>query len=187
MWGRSGGRSDGSSNPRSNAPNTPATGVPSPHWQSSSGAVSGRPGARSAATPNGPSGRTSPSMPGGARKAGGRPCRRARKRLPLSSKRCPRSGRRPRCAATSPSIAIAHRAIGRGKTLKDPQVRLALQRMHRSKGRRQDQAQGLTWPLRQRLLEAAGDRPIDVQKPRPARGRLRRDAPALGAGVPASI
>ena len=33
--------------------------------------------------------------------------------------------------------------------------------MHRKKGRRQDQAAGLTWPLRQRLLEAAGDRLID--------------------------
>ena len=59
------------------------------------------------------------------------------------------------------SIAIAHRALGREKTLKSPPVRLALQRMHRKKGRRQDQATGLTWPLRQRLLEAAGDRLID--------------------------
>ncbi len=40
-------------------------------------------------------------------------------------------------------------------------MRLALQRMHRNKGRRQEQATGLTWPLRRRLLEAAGDRPID--------------------------
>ena len=61
------------------------------------------------------------------------------------------------------SIAIAHREVGCSKTLKDPQVRLALQRMHRQRGRRQDQAQGLTWPLRQRLLEAAGDRPIDLR------------------------
>ena len=61
------------------------------------------------------------------------------------------------------SIAVAHRAIGQGRTLKSPPVRLALQRMHRSKGRRQGQAQGLTWPLRQRLLEAAGDRPIDIR------------------------
>ena len=59
------------------------------------------------------------------------------------------------------SIAIAHRAVGRGKTLASPLVRLALQRMHRGKGRRQGQAQGLTWPLRKRLLEAAGDRLID--------------------------
>ena len=59
------------------------------------------------------------------------------------------------------SIAMAHRAIGCGKTLKSPTVRLALKRMHRRKGRRQDQAAGLTWPLRRRLLEAAGDRLID--------------------------
>ena len=59
------------------------------------------------------------------------------------------------------SIAVAHRAIGQGKTLRSPAVRLALQRMHRSKGRRQEQAHGLTWPLRRRLMEAAGDRPID--------------------------
>ena len=61
------------------------------------------------------------------------------------------------------SIAVAHQAIGRGKTLASPLVRLALQRMHRCKGRRQDQARGLTWPLRQRLLEAAGDRLIDAR------------------------
>ena len=59
------------------------------------------------------------------------------------------------------SLTIAHRALGLGKVLKSPPVRLALQRMHREKGRRQDQAAGLTWPLRQRLLEAAGDRLID--------------------------
>ena len=59
------------------------------------------------------------------------------------------------------SIAIAHRALGLEKTLTGPPVRLALQRMHRKKGRRQGQAAGLTWPLRQRLLEATGDRLID--------------------------
>ena len=59
------------------------------------------------------------------------------------------------------SIAAAHRALGCGSTLESPLVRLALARMHRRKGRRQCQARGLTWPLRQRLLEAAGDRPID--------------------------
>ena len=59
------------------------------------------------------------------------------------------------------SLGIAHRALGLERTLKSPQVRLALKRMHRRKGRRQDQAAGLTWPLRRRLLEAAGDRLID--------------------------
>ena len=61
------------------------------------------------------------------------------------------------------SIAVAHRAVGSGKILKSPPVRLALQRMHRSKGRRQQQVQGLTWPLRERLLESAGERLIDVR------------------------
>ena len=59
------------------------------------------------------------------------------------------------------SLAIAHRALGLEKVLRSPPVRLALKRMHREKGRRQDQATGLTWPLRQRLLEAAGDRLLD--------------------------
>ena len=35
--------------------------------------------------------------------------------------------------------------------------------MHRRRGRRQAQVQGLTWPLRNRLLEAAGDRLIDLR------------------------
>ena len=59
------------------------------------------------------------------------------------------------------SLAIAHRALGLEKTFKSPPVQFALKRMHRKKGRRQDQATGLTWPLRQRLVEAAGDRLID--------------------------
>ena len=56
------------------------------------------------------------------------------------------------------SIGIAQRALGLEKTVKSPPVQLALKRMHRKKGRRQNQATGLTWPLRQRLLDAAGDR-----------------------------
>ena len=59
------------------------------------------------------------------------------------------------------SIGIVHRAIGYGKNLGSPLVRRALKRMHRRKGRRQAQAQALTWPLRQRLLAAPGDRLID--------------------------
>ena len=42
-------------------------------------------------------------------------------------------------------------------------MKLALQRMLRGKGRRQAQVLGLTWPLRERLLKAAGDRPIDAR------------------------
>ena len=61
------------------------------------------------------------------------------------------------------SIAIAHRTIGREQTLKSSLVKLALKRMHHRKGRRQQQAHGLTWPLRKRMLAAPGDRLIDVR------------------------
>ena len=59
------------------------------------------------------------------------------------------------------SIATAHRAAGLETTLKSPPVHLAFKRMHRNKGRRQAQARGLTWPLRQRLIAAGDNRPID--------------------------
>ena len=59
------------------------------------------------------------------------------------------------------SIDIAHRIVGCANAAKSEAVRLALKRMHRRKGRHQDQAKGLTWPLRNRLLDAAGDRLID--------------------------
>ena len=61
------------------------------------------------------------------------------------------------------SIAVAHRAIGCAKRVRSPAVRLALQRMHRGKGRRQAQALGLTWPLRECLIKATGDRLIDAR------------------------
>ena len=61
------------------------------------------------------------------------------------------------------SIAAAHRALGLGKTAKAEPVRRALQRMHRRKGRRQDQAKGLTGALRERLLDATGEGPIDAR------------------------
>ncbi len=59
------------------------------------------------------------------------------------------------------SLGIVHKALGLEKPLRSPTVQLALKRMHRKKGRRQGQAAGLTWSLRQRLMEAAGDRLID--------------------------
>ena len=59
------------------------------------------------------------------------------------------------------SISIAHRIAGCADAAKSESVRLALKRMDRSKGRRQAQATGLTWPLRNRLLDAAGERLID--------------------------
>ena len=61
------------------------------------------------------------------------------------------------------SIATLHKALRQTNPLDSAAVRFALQRMHRRRGRRQAQVQGLTWPLRNRLLEAAGDRLIDVR------------------------
>ena len=61
------------------------------------------------------------------------------------------------------SIATLHKALRHTNPLEHARVRFALQRMHRRRGRRQAQVQGLTWPLRNRLLEAAGDRLIDVR------------------------
>ena len=61
------------------------------------------------------------------------------------------------------SLAIAHRAAGQPGATRAVPVRLAIERMYRRYGRRQAQAHGLTWPLRLRLLEAAGDRLIDLR------------------------
>ena len=61
------------------------------------------------------------------------------------------------------SIAAVHRALGAGRPARSGVVKAALQRMHRHRGRRQGQARGLTWALRQRLLETAGGRLIDAR------------------------
>ncbi len=61
------------------------------------------------------------------------------------------------------SIAAAHRATGEESPLEQPEVRRALQRMRRRNACRQRQVQGLTWALRRRLIEAAGDRLIDLR------------------------
>lgn len=61
------------------------------------------------------------------------------------------------------SIAAAHRATGEESPLQHPEVHRALQRMRRRRGRRQRQVLGLTWALRRRLVEAAGDRLIDLR------------------------
>ena len=61
------------------------------------------------------------------------------------------------------SIATLHKAMGQTNPLESAVVRFALKRMHRLRGRRQAQVQGLTWPLRNRLLDAAGDRLIDTR------------------------
>ena len=61
------------------------------------------------------------------------------------------------------SIATVHKTIRLQNPLESAPVKLALQRMHRRHGRRQSQVQGLTWPLRQRLMECSGDRLIDAR------------------------
>ena len=61
------------------------------------------------------------------------------------------------------SIATAHRWAGERSPLEDEDVRRALGRMRRGNGSRQRQVEGLTWKLRRRLIEAAGDRPIDLR------------------------
>ena len=61
------------------------------------------------------------------------------------------------------SIAAAHRAAGKDRATKNEPVRRALSRMHRRKGRRQSQAEGLTGALRERMLEAAGEALIDAR------------------------
>ena len=61
------------------------------------------------------------------------------------------------------SITAAHRTLGLERTMKSEPVQRALKRMHRRKGRRQEQARGLTWSLRKRLLDAAGNARIDAR------------------------
>ena len=61
------------------------------------------------------------------------------------------------------SIGLAQRGGAAADALSDPQVGLALKRMQRRRGRPQRQAHGLVWPLRQRLIEAAGERLIDAR------------------------
>ena len=61
------------------------------------------------------------------------------------------------------SIATLHKALWQTNPIESAVVKFALQRMHRHRGRRQEQVQGLTWPLRNRLLEASGDRLIDAR------------------------
>ena len=61
------------------------------------------------------------------------------------------------------SIAAAHRASDLTCPTGSAVVGLALRRMDRHRGRRQKQARGLTWALRERLLAATGDRLIDAR------------------------
>lgn len=61
------------------------------------------------------------------------------------------------------SIATLHKAARLANPTADPLVKLALKRLHRRRGRRQRQAQGVTLEVRERLLAAAGSRPIDLR------------------------
>ena len=61
------------------------------------------------------------------------------------------------------SIASAHKAAGEQSPLEYVEVQRALRRMQRRKGSRQRQAKGITLELRERLVEAAGDRLIDIR------------------------
>ena len=61
------------------------------------------------------------------------------------------------------SLAIAHRPTGTEHMLKSPPVRHALERMRRRKGREQTHAHALTAPLQRRMLEASGERLIDLR------------------------
>ena len=61
------------------------------------------------------------------------------------------------------SIATLHRALRLPNPGCGAAVKLALQRMHRVRGRRQTQVKGLTWRLRNRLMEAAEGRLIDAR------------------------
>ena len=61
------------------------------------------------------------------------------------------------------SIASAHRAAGEANPAARAAVQGALKRVCRRNGCRQTQALGLTWTLRRRLIEAAGDRTIDAR------------------------
>ena len=61
------------------------------------------------------------------------------------------------------SIATLYNAVREKNPAHSALVQLALQRMHRRNGRRQDQVHGLTLSLRNQLLEASGDRLIDAR------------------------
>ncbi len=61
------------------------------------------------------------------------------------------------------SITTLHKAVQLQSPLQRARVRLAMQRMHRQRGHRQEQALGLTWPLRERMLGACRGRLIDVR------------------------
>ncbi len=64
------------------------------------------------------------------------------------------------------SICALHRAAGWKNPLDHATVRMSLRRMYRHRGRRQSQALGLTWQVREKLIgspEESGERLIDLR------------------------
>ena len=61
------------------------------------------------------------------------------------------------------SLCALHRAAGWKNPLDHLTVRNSLRRMYRRRGRRQSQAIGLTWQVRQKLIDSPGDRLIDIR------------------------
>ncbi len=59
------------------------------------------------------------------------------------------------------SLCALHRAAGWKNPLDHVTVRMALRRMYRHRGRRQTQALGLTWQVREKLIKSPGERLID--------------------------
>ena len=76
------------------------------------------------------------------------------------------------------SIGHLHRAAGLDDPTKADEVKLALKRMHREKGRRQKQAAGVTLELHARSRTHDGEGPA---RQGAARRGLRHDAPTLRA------
>ena len=130
------------------SPNTPST-------PSHSGSTP--PGAPSATTPKGHSDPTSPSgRPGAAGKRENLwPARAATLVRFIDAKahcRAPATVRR-----YVSSICALHRAAGWKNPLDHVTVRMSLRRMYRHRGRRQAQALGLTWQVREKLIGSQGE------------------------------
>ena len=77
------------------------------------------------------------------------------------------------------SITTVQKGLGQTSPLENTSVRFALQRMHRRRGRRQTQVQGLTMAAPEPPARS-GRRPLNRRtQPRPARRRLRHAVAAL--------
>ena len=61
------------------------------------------------------------------------------------------------------SVAFVQRALGHAETTRREPVRRALKRMHQRNEWRESQATGITWTLREAMLDAAGNKLIDAR------------------------